>query len=413
MNEYVLRKRDKALRYSKFENILGSVLVILIFWAPTSFMLFKMVLMCMLILVNIHKNRYSQLPKSSIVYLIMVLILLTGAWSLFNGVLHQNLSDSSLVSIAPFLLVWPVLLFLLFPCIRGEERIESLGNIIVVSHILILLYLIYNFYAMFAGLPVLQIKSEDEVFLYEGSHLGIATNNMHQLIFTTPFFFTLGFMGRLHKRIFIIIGITTLLVNFYTRRTALFVVNAYSLLIIPFVLYYFFHYRFGGIKRLTVFLCMIVFAFSVYIYQNSRFYETTFDYYVMHFDPETDIRYNQRDALIKAWLSSPITGVGSGTKIHTYDRGWDTNFESTYHSALAYNGLIGFSLFMLYLFLIVRNLYRKGKEGMPPFYIAFLMALCMFLVAATTNPVIGTFDRLVPMYMCIACLLPEQESRTS
>ena len=413
MNEYVLRQRDKALRHSKFENILGSVLVILIFWAPTSFMLFKLALMCMLIIINLFRHRYTFLPRTSIVYLILGIILLDGAWGLLNGVLHQNLSDSQLISTAPFHLVWPVLLFLLFPCIRGEERIESLGNIIVVSHILIMLYLLYNFYAMFTGLPVLQIKSEDEVFLYEGRHLGISTNNMHQLIFTTPFFFTLGFMGRFNKRVFIIIGIVTLLVNFYTRRTALLVVNAYCLIFIPFVLYYFFKYRLKGIKRLTVILCMFVLVIGAYIYQNSRFFKTSFEYYANHFNPETDIRYNQREALTKAWLSSPITGVGAGTKIHTYERGWDTGFESTYHSALAYNGLIGFGLFVLHIYLTLLYLYRKGKMYQNPFYIAFLMGLCMFLIAATTNPVMGTFDRLVPLYICIACLLPELKSKTS
>lgn len=400
------------MKYSVIENTLLFVLVIMMMLVPTSYMIIKLAIIIILILINSIKHRYKAKAYSNIFYGIFILIVLSGCWSLCNAGLKGSMSTDEMIKVLPFLVIWPFLYLLMIPYMSGQGRIDECLNLLVTSHIVIVLYNFYEIIALLLGLPLLHLDEASDTFRYDENFLGIATNSMHNLIFTTPFFFVVGFAGKINKKFFYLMAALTIVVNFMTSRTALAVTNFISIAIVIFL-----SRKFSSFKRKSIikFLVGVVLLGGIYAVKkiDPVYIESTMDYYMNHFDSDEDLRFEQRKILIDKWKEAPITGHGIGTKFKTSARGLTSGFESTYHAMLANNGIIGFCLFASYVFLIFYHVYKRACKENNVFYIACLSGYFMFLVGAYSNPVMGTFDRLFPIYICLGCLYvkPEKSNR--
>ena len=392
----------KTFHNNYLENIILFLLILGMLVLPTSYMEVKLAAIIILIVSNINHNRYKT-PYSKIVMLILLVIYLKGVWAVGGGVIKGTLEGQELYAKIPFTFLYPLLLYLLFPYLRAENAKLHCANTIIIAHALIIGINLYNLIGLMYGLPILRLTDDLENVIYDESSLGFGTNNLHQLIFTTPFVVAMGFSGKIKPVFFVPLLIVTFGFIVLTSRAALLVVALISMTI-PYIIKKKFN-MLSGIKigRMSIIVATLL-LLLLFRYSHNIYVSSSFDDFAAHFDKNTDIRFNQRELLIKEWKKSPITGVGAGKKFNDYNRGMVTNFESTYHSDLAQNGLIGFGLFCLYIWLIMSNLYKRAREEKNVFYFSCLMGLGCCIVAASTNPVLGTFDRLFSIYICIACL---------
>lgn len=391
------------MKFRKLEDVLLSILITMMMVAPTSYMVIKLGIILVLQLFNVLNHRYKCQAYSKVFYGIIGLILLGGIWTFCNVVLKASLSSEELLKMTPFLLLWPLLYVAMIPYLSGEHRQYECIKLLAICHTVIVLFNLYNVVALLYGMEPIQIDEENDSFRYDDHFIGVATNSMHCLVYTTPFFFIIGFSEKISKKWFYPVACLTLGFNFVSSRTLLAIVNILSI-----GLAYVVSYKFYEIKRrsINLFVVTIVLVSSIYLVPKiDRVYiESTIEYYLMHFDSSDDIRFEQRQILIDKWVEKPITGHGVGTKFKTNARGLSNEFESTYHAMLANNGLIGFGIFFFYISLIFVNVYKRAKNENNIFFIACLSSLAVFLIGAYSNPLIGTFDRLFPIYLSLACL---------
>lgn len=380
-----------------------AVIVLLMMVAPISYMTVKLLLILLVVFINFITGSFKVRAYNPAFYFIFLLILLYGVWNISNAIIKDSIQISELLSIIPFNLFWPFLYYALVISFAKQTQIPKCIKLLIFAHICIVFLNFYNIIALLYGLPIFNIDNEHENFRYDEAFLGISTNSLHQLVFTTPFFFMMGFAGKIRKWIFYLIGFLTVSVNIMSSRTLLLLVSFLSFLL-PLLL----SKKICCISRQSILRMSIVFLIlgGGYLFRvvDQVYIDSSVDYYLSHFDSGDDIRYEQRDVLIQKWKEAPLTGHGSGTKFRTKAKGLSDKYESSYHAILAYNGIVGFGIFSLYIFLIVKLLYERAVEDQNVFYMACLVGLCFFLLGASTNPLLGTFDRLFPIYICLACL---------
>ena len=391
------------MHYSRLENIIICALIIMMMLAPTSYMIIKLVMMIFLISVNIIKKRFRIKAYNKVFYAIFLLIVASGIWSILNALIKDSLSTESIMKVFPFHVLWPFVYLGMTPYLNGKGRSNQCLNLLVVSHAVIVLYNLYEIIALIYDFPLLHVDESSDTFRFDDNFFGIATNSLHNLVFTTPFFFIVGFSGRINRKFFYLFAALTISVNIMSSRTLLLFVNIMSLGMV-----YILSYQFNTFNRkelLYFTVCISVVAFALLFYRIDMTYiNSSMEYYMSHFNPNEDIRFEQREVLIDRWMDAPLTGIGSGTKVWTTARGWSSGYESTYHSMLANDGIIGAGIFLLYILLIIKTLYRRVRQEGNVLYLASLAGLSSFLVGAYSNPLIGTFDRLLPIYLCLACL---------
>ena len=397
------------IHYSRFENLIICTLIIMMMLAPTSYMMIKLAMIILLIAANVVKNRFRIKASKKVFYPIFLLIVAEGSWSILNAIIKDSLTTQAIINVFPFNVLWPFVYLGMIPFLNGNGRSRQCLNLLVVSHVVIVLYNLYEIISLIYGFPILHVDEASDTFRFDDSFFGIATNSMHNLVFTTPFFFVAGFSGKINRRFFYFFAALTVSVNIMTSRTMLVLVNFMSIGMV-----FFLSYRFLDIDRkklISFTICVTALALLLLFCKvDSVYINSSVDYYLSHFDPSEDIRFEQREVLFGKWLDAPLTGIGSGTKVWTAARGWTNGFESTYHSKLANNGIIGVGIFFLYIMLITKNLYSRARQEGNVLFLASLAGLLSFLVGAYSNPLIGTFDRLFPIYLCLACLYIREDS---
>ena len=124
-----------------------------------------------------------------------------------------------------------------------------------------------------------------------------------------------------------------------------------------------------------------------------------------NFDSSIDYtRFSQRTMLIKMWKEKPLLGHGLAASYYNRDRGYHTAVESMYHADLAKTGIIGFGLFLFYLFLIYYYTIKEFQRTNNVYIYACIIGLSFYLLASATNPFLASFDRLFPIYVSL-CII--------
>ena len=204
-------------------------------------------------------------------------------------------------------------------------------------------------------------------------------------------------------RLIICLKLLTILFSVLTTRVSLMALVFLSLLI-PFFLRAFRfplngYWRFW--KKSSVIIVFVIAFFLPIVYQIPIMDGIRQDV-LNHFDRNEDIRFEQRKVLLENWIEAPVFGKGFGSKFYTAGKGGlQSEFESTYHLDLATTGVLGLGLFFLYISIILCNTYKRAICGRDPYCMAVLFSLLCLLIASFTNPALASFDRLLPIYLCV------------
>lgn len=384
-------------------DILLMILLLLMLLAQTSYMPVKLFLILLIGLINFFKGRYRPSYYNPVILGVLFLIILSGAYRLASAVFIETMDTPGLVQKIPFLLIHPLLYYLLLPNLMGLRNHRKVCNILILGHIFILLFSYYNLFAVFNGYPPVQLSQTEETFIASEESVGISSGVVYQVMITSPIFFTLGFTNKLPKWLFVIGGLLTILYSVLTTRVTLMVLVLLCLFIPLYmrILRLKFNNYWSIWKKYSLVSLIIVF-FSFPLVSQVPVLEGIWNDVMAHFDNTEDVRFEQRQVLIDNWMESPIFGKGYGAKFKTAGKGgMQAEFESSYHLDLATTGIIGFGLFTIYIFIIIRNTYIRSKIQDDPYSMAVLCSLISLLIASITNPALGSFDRLLPIYLCI------------
>lgn len=395
----------KTANYFNFSDILFFLLVIMMLLFQTEYMFVKLGVILLIAIINLSKGLYNIRNYSNKIFGILFVIFISGLYCIFSGVFSGQLSDEEMKKQIPFLFIHPLLYYMIIPNMMGDGGVKKMCNIMLIGHILIVSIGLYNIVALFVGLPPIILSEEKEIYMVSDEGVGVSSGTLYQAMLTTPIFFTLGFAKLIKKPLFFVVGIITAVYIVLSSRTALTIIGLASLFI-PFVIRYYFH----GMNTLNINVKKVVAVIAIMLtvgvvkFWDSPLVQNSYEDFIAHFDSDTDIRFEQRQVLWNAWLESPVFGKGYGASFRTSARGIETDVESMYHAKLATTGMVGLVLFLTYILMILYNLHKKIKVKQSPYYLAPYLGLISCLICSSTNPALASFDRLVGIYMCVACI---------
>lgn len=394
-----------------FHYDIADVLLALLIWsmllAQTSFMSVKLVLIISIAFINLFKGKYKIGNFNPLIFTILLLILLRSIYLVSSAVLHETMTLTELLAKVPFLFIHPFLYYLLIPNFMGDTNIQKCCSILIIGHFLLLFHGIYNLYASFYGLPLLQTSEVgEETFNVTETSIGISSGGLYQMMLTLPVFFTMGYMGKLNKMIFIISAIITSSYVLVAGRVALIIILFMSILI-PFIMKYLLRTEIFNIKikKKYIGIAFLVVMIGFVRFSEGDIFQNGYEDFINHFDKSSDSRFEQREVFTRAWLDAPIWGHGYGkayilkSKMHK-----QSDFESTYHVMLANTGIVGFGLYMWSVALIIIHVYKKSLREKNVYSLAMLIGYVCYLLADITNPSLASFDRLLCIYLCIGCI---------
>lgn len=393
------------LRIQYLSSYICSFLFFFMIIVPTSYMLYKAILLLLLFLFKISsviKGERLILSRNS--FIIITLIIIKGVGWIFYGIINHN-PTNNLLSLFPFHVVWPVVYLLLISHIKSDLDLNFVLKIIVISHVFIVFYNLYCLLTVYLGGVPINIFSGDMVFEITPYSTGIASPNLQQLIFTTPFLFTLMLSNEYlsYRRGLGVVMVFTILLLLFSGRGMMFLTILF-LPIIPFLLAVLFKQYKLNVKYYVIFFIFFIFSFFIFdLYEVISYY---YDAFIANFDASSDYtRFNQREVLISEWLKRPILGHGLGAVFYeSVERGYNSSFESQYHADLAFTGIMGFSIFLFYIFSVLFYLLRYANRRGDLSYMACFIGLILFLIASSTNPFLASFDRMWPLFLCIAII---------
>lgn len=386
------------------EDCLFFLLVLMMLLAQTGYMGIKLALILIIAIRNFTKRKYKSQNFNGVIYGILSIILLNGFYRLSSAILAGTMSSGDLAKFVPFLLIHPFLFYLLIPNIMGREGEKKTALCLIIGHFFIMTLGFYNLLAVYLGLPPLTLL-EDEVYIASEDSISFNASGTYQMFMTLPVFCTLGFSGIINRYVFFIGGFFSAVYVILCGSSAMIGVGL-GCFLIPFFLKMKFPHVSGlsiNIKKIAVVVIALFVTGFAYL-SDKPYVEVAYQEFLDHFDNSTDIRFEQRKVLLEAWKESPIFGHGYGASFVTSARGRDNSFESMYHATLATTGLVGLILFFSYVLLIIVKLYHKARKEGNVYEVAYLIAFIAMLVCSTTNPALASFDRLLIVYICIACL---------
>lgn len=175
------------------------------------------------------------------------------------------------------------------------------------------------------------------------------------------------------------------------------------------------HYNRKNIKKGLVFLgvlCLCAFVFNYSLVSSIvdgvlTKIQTSFTLEVNDIDSGGNIRLMQAKDLILTWLERPIFGWGaSANALHVIRSETEGAYELTYLALLMQKGIIGFSIFWLQIFWIYREGIHIIKKRQPykNYMMPILVGFTIILLANGTNPYIGSFDRLLILFLPLMIL---------
>jgi hypothetical protein len=377
---------------------------------PTEIMGVKLALMLVVILVTLFFKKKKFWEMNSIVYGVIFVILLHGVYNISSAVINQTMTSTELIRVLPFNLIHPILYFLLIPAMMGDN-IKRLCYGFVIIYFLLIFRDLINVLALLVGFTPPFVFSEGEIYNVTESSIGFNSGSHYSMMYLMPVFFTLAFTGKLNKKLLIFGFLLTILQVALSGSAALIIIFVLCMSIPFFVKILIPKHSYAINLKYFVFILLTVVSVGLYYFISSGFFEAAFDNFVNHFDSTTDLRYEQRQVLLDGWKQAPIWGQGYGASFVTSARGRESQFESMYHSTLATTGIVGLLFILTYYFLIIIYTYKLIKRTQSPYYLSLLFCFFSSILCSTTNPALATFDGLIPIYACLACIAANQDKK--
>ena len=387
---------------NRFSGLLGLLLVALMLIFEARYYTIKVIILLLLTLIFIGSFRVEK-PVLK-VYFALCISSILGA---IVGVTMSTLYPFSTLTIG---VVWPTLsLIIAIPLLKTEENFLVLIKWLFFIHSFLVIYDLSFSMSVIWGFSFPNIYPEIETpFSFYGFTSRMNFYNLNVLTFTTPIFFMI-WLSKYDIRINRVIQTIVLTLSFF-----LLIFSGRRSLMLIFVLAPLLTMMIGGVlprhvvkktkKYLIIFIVFIA-GVLVYTYMN---YIDIFQGYLYTFTKAFDsneepTKFVQADLLLQTFKENPIFGAGSGVQLYETARGiWKYQFELTYLHKLATGGVIGFTLYIIGVvgpFLIGLKYAKKHKDQL---FVFVLVGYFFVLIADATNPVLCSFDLMLPLYLCYA-----------
>lgn len=392
-----------AIRKRNIFGILAYSLLALMMIFDAQMYIIKVFILTLLLLLLPHKLKLSK----SVISLVGLLVMY-GCWGIFIGVLKNN--DSPFHSITTTM-IWPILFTLYISQINREYYFRTLLKVTFCIHTLIILYDLIFAFSIIAGFyfPNIYSNYENGFAMYETTSR-LTFGNLNTLTFTVPVFYIL-FVTKFNLGISRIVQFLILIASLFLfilsgRRSVMllfFLLPIISLFLMPFLP------KMAKNSMIKILLIVILFIIISIAYTFTFYPELVNGYWdtlIKAFDSDREpTKFAQQKMLLSHFYSSPICGEGFGRMFYEPFPGrmrWGMQFELQYHLSLAQTGVVGFMLIMLsYLGTLFYSIYLAYKcEDLILF--AFAVGLFFILILNATNPILGSFDWMLPLYFCWA-----------
>lgn len=368
--------------------------------------LIKIVLMIIILLLVPKHFFISQ--SVLIVYGSMILF---GLWGILIGLLNQTPYPFYAISTN---FMWPTFAVLvLLPQLRSDEAFMTLIRCMFYIHAFLVVYDIVYAYSIIIGFPFINLYSNIESgveFTFYGTSSRMNFMNLNTLTFTSPLFLMIWLtkysinINRTFQTIVLILNLFLLILS--GRRSLMLVFVAAPFAIMMFRVFIPKN-NFQSVKRYLVILTISFVAILLYLYSTEPMivdgYVETF---VKAFDAEREpIKFAQSKMLIEEFEKSPIYGHGLGAEFFEPFPGRQQRghvFELTYQFKLAQTGIIGVILYLIAIIgPLVMGLWlaKKKKDSL---FIFILFSYFFVVLADATNPVLASFDTMIPLFLCYA-----------
>ena len=375
-------------------------------------------MLMVMIIINILVRGKLSLHRA--VFLWTLLIVLTGTTSFLIGVINNT---PGALYVAHFYILWPLVFILLVAGITDKNTINGLIKVLVFSTIAISLYSLFYILnsagylpgKLYAGI----IDQGQRIGFHEG-YVHYVSASIYTLIFSVPFLLSTLMIWHkdLHMPVFrfwlwmaVGLGLTVTLLS--GRRSLWLVVALSPIITIIFckmsaVKYYYFK------KICRLFLCFILLIFILFIFLQVVFkidfllmFRRFTDGFQFNLDAGAILRREQFFALLQGWMDNPLLGAGLGAGVESSVRSAQTwQYELFYMSLLFQTGVIGFTIYLASVvwiywmgFKMIRSGERLGLHMCP-----ILVGTSCFLAASATNPYLGTFCGIWPIFFPIALI---------
>jgi len=367
--------------------------------------LVKYILLLIIVLTVPKRFAYSK----DLLFFLATYVLL-GLWGILTGVIHAT--DNPMLNITTSV-IYPLFFFPLVTQVKSENDYDKIIKIMFWAHVFIVVYDLAYAFSIINGysFPNIYTIEADKAFTYygeDGSRMNFI--NLNTITYTTPILFMLWLtrykMGVNHMfQTLVLIG--TLFLFLLSGRRSLILV----FITVPFGVYLFKNLlpkSVQSVLKRTLLLFMIVIGCAL-LYWALCFpdlFNAYLNIFLNAFDSgEEPTKFVQNKVLIEAFKESPIMGHGDGAYFFEPFPGRVQNMhtmELSYQLALAQRGIVGLVLMLIsYAGLLLYGAYLSYKSK-DIVFLSFLFGLFFMLVTNATNPVMASFDLLIPLFLCWA-----------
>ena len=156
------------------------------------------------------------------------------------------------------------------------------------------------------------------------------------------------------------------------------------------------------IKNTLLFFLVFVFVIMCFVYiSDNEMFNDYLHFFTKAFDDEEEsTKFVQAQMFINHFLENPIFGEGTGTVFYEPDRMTKQHqYELTYMLILATRGIIGSVFYFIGYFGIFIVLFLYFLRTKDMLLLSFIFGYGFSLIANGTNPVLSSFDMLLPIYI--------------
>lgn len=386
----------------KIQSIVSIILMWIMFVFIGSFFpikAFLLFILCMFCKKNVTVSK-------PVLFLVSSLCVST-IWGMTIGVLKGTDSPAMYLGLG---FLWPLLsLFIVLPQLRTNKNFANLFKHLYYIHAFLILYDIGFAMSVIYDFPYYDIYPEVEIgFSYYETSSRMNFPNLNVLTYTVPIYFLIYLskyeigISRKIQALFLVLSFFLLIICGRRSLMSLFFLSPIACL--------FFERKLPKEmakktkKYLFIFLILLGSVVSYFILFEPEVVDGYSEAYMRAFDSDEEpVKYKQAVMLWNSFQESPIIGQGSGK---SYYEPWrlhrGTSFEVIYLLMLATRGIIGFVFYLIGIvgpFFVGMYYALKYKDAL---FIFMLISYGFILLAEMTNPIMNSFDLILPLLFTYA-----------
>ena len=306
--------------------------------------------------------------------------------------------------------MWPIAsLIILTPLLKTNENYKTMIKWMFYMHSFLVVYDLIYALSVVNGTPLINIYPDLESgFSFYDTTSRMSFVNLNTLTFTTPLFFLLYLtrydFGVNSKAQVIILLLNFFLLLFSGRRSLMAIFILAPIFTIVFRRL-FPHDVASRTKRYLFILLIVILGALGYVYTTMpEVYEGYLYTFTKAFDSDEEpLKFYQAKMLWGQFVDKPIFGAGAGAVFYEPFRGSSSHqFELTYFLKLATGGVVGFLLYIIGTIGVLLVGARYAVKRNDVLFVCILFAFFFVLLADATNPVLCSFDLMIPLYICYA-----------